>query len=239
MTALSLQGDLWLDQMPLIRDLVLDLPQGQWSCLLGPSGIGKSSLARVIAGLPGPQRLIGRLTADDGLPLAGRVALLAQGGQLLPWADLVQNVTIGARLRGHRPDLGKARDLLAQVGLSDLLHRKPAALSGGQSQRVALARVLMEAAPVVILDEPFAALDTATRLAMQDLAVRMLAGRTVLLITHDPLEALRLSHRLWWLGPKGAQPLPVPGDAPPRPCRAPDLLAAQGDLLARLQGLAP
>lgn len=69
MTALSLQGDLWLDQMPLIRDLVLDLPQGHWSCLLGPSGIGKSSLARVIAGLPGPQRLIGRLTTDDGLPV--------------------------------------------------------------------------------------------------------------------------------------------------------------------------
>ncbi|MCC5984432.1 MAG: ABC transporter ATP-binding protein [Rhodobacteraceae bacterium] len=236
MTALALRGTLWMGDVPLIRNLSIDMPAGRWSCLLGPSGIGKSSIARLIAGLPGPQRLEGALRTHDGLPLAGRVALMAQGGQLLPWADLVANVTVGARLRGARPDVARARALLAQAGLSGLEARRPTALSGGQQQRVALARVLMEDAPVVLLDEPFSALDTATRLAMQDLAARMLTGRTVILITHDPLEALRLADRAWLLGDAGAQPLALPETPAPRDFRAPEVLTAQAALLARLQG---
>lgn len=236
MTALSLRGDLLMGGAPLIRNLVLDMPAGRWSCLLGPSGIGKSTIARLIAGLPGPQRLDGRLSAADALPLAGRVALLAQGGQLLPWADLVANVTIGARLRGVQPDPGRALDLLAQVGLEGLEHRRPAELSGGQVQRVALARVLIEDAPVVVLDEPFSALDTVTRLSMQDLAARMLAGRTVLLITHDPLEAIRLSERIWLLTADGPEALPLPDGPAPRDYRADAVLTAQAALLARLHG---
>lgn len=236
MTGLALRGDLWIGDAPLIRNLALDMPKGRWSCLLGRSGIGKSSIARLIAALPGPQRLEGQLSTEDGQPLAGRVALMAQGDQLLPWADLVHNVTIGARLRGARPDIARARALLAQVGLAGLEQRRPPALSGGQQQRVALARVLIEAAPVVVLDEPFSALDTATRLAMQDLAAKLLAGRTVILITHDPLEALRLADRAWLLGADGAEVLALPQIPTPRDFRAPELLAAQARLLARLQG---
>lgn len=225
-----------MGSVPLIRNLALDMPSARWSCLLGPSGVGKSTLARLVAGLPGPQRLHGNLAADDGRPLSGRVALLAQGGQVLPWADLVQNVTIGARLRGERADTARARLLLAQVGLEGLESRRPPELSGGQCQRVALARVLMEDAPIVVLDEPFTALDTVTRLAMQDLAARLLTGRTVLLITHDPLEAIRLSHIAWLLGPDGASKLSMPDAPPPRDFRAPEVLAAQAALLARLVG---
>lgn len=235
MTGLALRGDLCMGPAPLIRGLSLDMPAGRWSCLLGPSGIGKSSIARLIAGLPGPQRLVGDLGTDDDQPLAGRVAMMAQGGQLLPWADLVANVTIGARLRGAVPDKARARALLAQVGLSGLEHRRPPALSGGQAQRVALARVLIEEAPVVVLDEPFSALDTSTRLAMQDLAAQVLAGRTVILITHDPLEALRLADRAWLLGAEGAEPLALPAAPAPRDFRAADVLAGQAALLARLQ----
>jgi putative hydroxymethylpyrimidine transport system ATP-binding protein len=97
----------------------------------------------------------------------------------------------------------------------------------------------MEECPIVLLDEPFSALDAAMRLAMQDLAARLLVGRTVILITHDPLEALRLASRAWLLGPQGAEVLALPGGPAPRDYRAPDLLGAQGALLARLQGLAP
>lgn len=236
MTALRLQGDLWMGTSPLIRDLKLDMPAGCWSCLLGVSGVGKSTIARLIAGLPGPYRLEGTLSAGDAGTPAGRVAMMAQGGQLLPWADLVQNVTIGARLRGTRPDTARARNLLEQVGLAGLEARRPAELSGGQCQRVALARVLIEDCPIVVLDEPFSALDTLTRLAMQDLAARLLRGRTVVLITHDPLEAIRLSDRAWMLGPDGANRLELPQTLPPRDFRAPDVLAAQADLLVRLQG---
>lgn len=234
MTALRLQGDLWMDGARLLRDLALDMPAGQWSCLLGPSGIGKSTIARLIAGLPGPYRLHGTLAAGDGLPLTGRVAMMAQDAQLLPWADLVQNVTIGARLRGTRPDTARARALLAAVGLAGLEARRPAELSGGQGQRVALARTLIEDCPVLVMDEPFSALDTVTRLAMQGLAARVLAGRTVILITHDPLEAIRLADRAWLLGPDGAEPLTLPDTPPPRDWRAPGTLAAQASLLARL-----
>lgn len=236
MIALGVQGDLWMGDAPLIRNLVLDMPAGRWSCLLGVSGVGKSTIARLIAGLPGPQRLQGHLSASDGLPLDGKVALMAQGGQLLPWADLVQNVTIGARLRGAQPDPTRARALLAQVGLAGLEHRCPAELSGGQGQRVALARVLIEDAPIVVLDEPFSALDTLTRLAMQDLAARLLKGRTVILITHDPLETIRLSDCAWLLGADGAEQLALPESAAPRDFRTPEVLAAQATLLARLHG---
>ena len=234
MTTISLHGDLWMQDAALIRDLALDMPAGRWSSLLGISGIGKSTIGRMIAGLPGPYRLDGSLTTGDGQPLAGRVAMLAQEGQNLPWASLIDNVTIGARLRGARPDRDRARELLAQVGLAGMEDRRPPTLSGGQRQRVALARVLVEDCPIVILDEPFSALDTMTRLEMQDLAAKLLQGRSVILITHDPLEAIRLSDHAWLLGLDGAHALDLPQGAPPRAFDTPQTLAAQAGLLARL-----
>ena len=234
MIALSLRGDLRGGSGPLIRGLRLDMPAGRWSCMLGPSGVGKSTIARLIAGLPGPHRLDGMLAADDGLPLAGRVGLMAQDAQLLPWADLVGNVTIGARLRGTRPDTGRARALLGQVGLEGLEDRRPGALSGGQRQRVALARTLIEDRAVVVMDEPFSALDAATRAAMQALAASLLHGRTVILITHDPLEAARLAHHAHLMQGDGLHPLPLPATLPPRALSDPATLTAQADLYARL-----
>jgi len=234
MTGLRMTGDLWLGGARLIRNLAIDMPAGQWSCLLGRSGVGKSTLARLIAGLPGPYRLAGVLVAGDDLPLTGRVAMMAQDAQLLPWGDLVHNVTIGARLRGTLPDLARARALLADVGLAGLEARRPTELSGGQCQRVALARTLMEDRPLVVMDEPFSALDTVTRLAMQDLAARVLTGRTVILITHDPLEAVRLSDRAWLLSPEGADELDLPDLSTPRDWRAQETLTAQAALLTRL-----
>ncbi|MDO9638395.1 MAG: ATP-binding cassette domain-containing protein [Pseudotabrizicola sp.] len=234
MTAVHLQGEVWMGSAPLIRNLSLHFPAGRWSCLLGPSGVGKSTVARLIAGLPGPYRMNGVVAAEDSLPLHGRVAMLAQLAQLLPWADLVQNVTIGARLRGARPDVARALALLENVGLAGVERRRPDALSGGQRQRVALARVLIEDCPVVVLDEPFSALDTVTRLAMQDLAARLLRGRTVILITHDPLEAIRLSDVAWLLDPDGTEALTLPAAPTPRDFSAPETLAAQARLLALL-----
>lgn len=235
--ALHISGDLWLGQVALIRNLGLDFPAGQWSCLLGPSGVGKSTLGRLIAGLAGPFHLQGECRASDAVPLSGRVAMMAQDGQLLPWASVLHNVTIGARLRGQVPDTARARALLAELGLGGLIHRRPATLSGGQRQRVALARTLIEDCPVVVLDEPFSALDAATRLAMQDLAARMLATRTVVLITHDPLEAVRLADKAWLLSPDGACALDLPETVPPRSYRDDATLAMQARLLARLHGM--
>jgi putative hydroxymethylpyrimidine transport system ATP-binding protein len=185
--------------------LDLELPGGRTTCLLGPSGVGKTSLLRLIAGLApdspqgAPQGTQGDAVDEAGRPVAGRIAYLAQGDLLLPWLPVLGNVTLGYRLRGDvlgGPVEVRARELLARVGLAERAADLPARLSGGERQRVALARTLMEDRPVVLMDEPFSALDAITRFELQALAAELLAGRTVLLVTHDPLEALRLGHRV-------------------------------------------
>jgi putative hydroxymethylpyrimidine transport system ATP-binding protein len=218
----------------LFRELDFVLPAGRWTCLLGPSGVGKSSLLRVIAGLAPLDR--GEVACSDGRPLAGRLVWMSQRDDLLPWLSVLDNVTLGARLRGEAADLGNALDLLERVGLVPQRDQLPATLSGGQRQRAALARTLMEDCPVVLMDEPFSALDAITRARLQVLAADLLAGRTVLLVTHDPLEALRLGHRIQVMTghPARIEGTTLPPGSPPRDLHDPALLARQGDLLAQL-----
>ena len=227
--ALRLQGDLWIGDSRLVQGLEITAPAGRWTCLLGPSGVGKSTLGRLVAGLPGRARLEGDATA-----VRGGVSMLAQQDQMLPWASALQNVTLGARLRGAPVDHFRARDLLDRVGLAGLHQRRPATLSGGQRQRVALARTLIEDCPVVVLDEPFSALDAGTRMEMQDLAARLLAGRTVLLITHDPLEAARLGHAAFLMTAQGSRPVELPDGPAPRAVSDPAVTAAQAKIFGAL-----
>jgi putative hydroxymethylpyrimidine transport system ATP-binding protein len=221
--------------------LDLAVAAGAVTALLGPSGSGKSTMLRLVAGLLAVPAG-GRVIADDGRGLAGRIAYMAQQDLLAPWRDVVGNVVMGAHLRGERPDVDRARALIAEVGLTEADSRKtPAQLSGGMRQRVALARTLMENRPVVLMDEPFSAVDAPTRHRMQSLSARLLAGRTVLLVTHDPLEALRLADRILVLGGTPAVPadVAVPEGRPPRPAADPALLAAQAALLERLAKAVP
>jgi putative hydroxymethylpyrimidine transport system ATP-binding protein len=221
----------------LFENLRFRLEGGGWTCLLGPSGVGKTSLLRLIAGL-----IPGALVAtDDGQGLDGRVALMAQQDLLLPWLSVVENVMLGHRLRGtsraqRRCLRARARALLAQVGLERQADDWPASLSGGMRQRVALARTLMEDRPIVLMDEPFSALDAITRHRLQDLAAELLRGRTVLLVTHSPLEALRLGHRVQVLSGRPATPRGplLPKGSPPRDAADPALLAQEGELLREL-----
>jgi len=232
--AIHLAGVLQGAKATLIEPFDITLPGGQWSVLLGPSGVGKTSLLRLLAGLPCAAQMQGQIIAKDGAPLASRVTMMAQDDQLLPWAGALKNVTIAARLRGERPDPNRARTLLTKVGLGAETDRKPAELSAGQRQRVALARTLFEGRDIVLLDEPFSALDVVTRHQMQGLAARLLAGRTVVLITHDPAEALRLADHAWIVARGGISPCALPSALPPRRIDAPETLAAQADLLRRM-----
>jgi putative hydroxymethylpyrimidine transport system ATP-binding protein len=218
----------------LFESLSLELPAGRLTALLGESGVGKSTLLRVLAGLESAHA--GRIASDDGAPLAGRVAFMGQQDLLLPWLSASANVVIGARLRGDRPDRARALSLLARVGLRDSADTLPEQLSGGMRQRVALARTLYEDRPIVLMDEPFSALDALTRARIQSLAAELLAGRTVLFITHDPLEACRLADTLLVLQGSPARlaaPITLAG-ATPRAVDDPEVLATQGRLLRLL-----
>ena len=226
---LRLSGSAAIGGVPIFSGLDLSLADGQWTCLLGASGVGKSTVLRLFAGLGDGVDLTGEISG------VGHAALMAQSDLLLPWLSALDNVLVGARLRGETPDRDRGMQVLDRVGLADHRDKKPSALSGGQRQRVALARTLMENRAVVLLDEPFSALDALTRAQMQDLTAEVLQGRTVLLVTHDPGEAVRLGDRILIMTAQGLTDVPVPEGAIPRPVEDAAVLAAQADLLKRLR----
>jgi putative hydroxymethylpyrimidine transport system ATP-binding protein len=217
------------DGVPLFENLDAEFAAGRFTCLLGPSGVGKSTLLRAFAGLA-------EVGPDAVSPQLSRVAWMAQDDLLCPWLDALGNVTLGASLRGEKADAAKARHLLAQVGLGDRANAAPHELSGGQRQRVALARTLYEDQDVVLMDEPFAGLDAPTRWRLQELAAMLLAGRTVLLVTHDPREALRLGHDIRVLAGRPVKLGPVlsPPGATPRALDDVSLLAMETKLIGEI-----
>lgn len=233
--AITLQGSHKIDAATLFGPVTLQLPAGRWTCLLGPSGVGKSTILRLILGLPTGGQFDGTIRADDGLPLQDRISYMAQSDLLLPWLTVLENVVLGARLRQTPPDMDRAQTLLRRVGLHRHQMKKPETLSGGMRQRAALARTLMEDRPVVLLDEPFSALDAGSRADMQDLTAEVLAGRTVMLVTHDPAEATRLAHQIVVLSPQDAAVWQVPASAPVRAVDDAAGFKCQTALLAHLR----
>lgn len=222
-------GQLTLQGEVLIERFSLTLEKG-WTCLLGPSGSGKSTLLRLFAGLATEARFDGALTAPE------RVGWMAQADLMQPRLTIQQNVTLIETLAGRKPDAEKASTLLADVGLKGFANRYPDSLSGGQRQRVALARTLMSDADLILLDEPFSALDPATRATMQELAFEQFRGRTVFLVTHDPFEALRLGNQIWLLANRQLDPIMPLKGVLPHPLDHLPLAQAAASLLGRLRG---
>ena len=228
-------GDASIDGVSVFRQAEMVVAAGQWTCLLGPSGVGKTTILRLLSGLGDYVDHNGEISTNDGQPLAGRISLMAQSDNLMPWLDVFDNTVIGSRLRGDAVDRALANELIEQVGLSSHSHKKPNALSGGQRQRVALARTLMEGRPIVLLDEPFSALDARIRAEMQELAARLFTGKTVCLITHDPGEAARLGDLIYVMSTSGLRQITPPSSPVIRSYDAPDVLVCQGQLLRLLR----
>ncbi|KGY12994.1 hydrogenase expression protein [Vibrio tubiashii] len=202
-----------------LTGLHMTMAEGKWTSLLGRSGSGKTTLLRYLAGLLDESvEWRGKLNLSRGVELDGQVAYMAQQDLLLPWLNVIDNVMLSRKFGASHIDRDRALELLEQVGLAESHNAMPTQLSGGMRQRVALARTLMQDKPVVLMDEPFSALDAVTRHKLQTLSAKLLKGKTVVLITHDPQEAVRLSDALYLLqgSPAFAHCLQVPNSLPPR-----------------------
>lgn len=229
----------------VLRDINLEVRAGEVLAIVGASGCGKSTLLRAAAGLDAPTS---GSVLIDGTPVNGiddRCAVAFQEPRLLPWLSLRANVAIGLpRGTGAAAGKEKVSELLGLVELADFADHRPREVSGGMAQRASLARALARNPGVLLLDEPFGALDALTRLKMQDLLLDIHAAQptTVLLVTHDVDEALQLADRIIVLG-KSADParpgasvtevLTVPGGRP-RDRNSAELGRMRSSLLATL-----
>ena len=185
---------------PVVRQVDWDIGHGEFHCLVGRSGCGKTTLLKLAAGLLHPNE--GRITLQgaDLLAPGPELGFVFQSPTLLEWHRVLDNVLVPVSLQ-HRPTKGEidaARQLLEQLGLSTHAQHYPRQLSGGQQSRVALARALILEPSLLLMDEPFAALDAITREELQDDLLQMCRSRrtTVLFVTHDIAEAVYLADRI-------------------------------------------
>jgi NitT/TauT family transport system ATP-binding protein len=183
-----------------LQDIDLRIHAGDFLVLLGPSGCGKSTLLRLVAGLDQPQS--GALIWEQSPPRPGDIGFVFQDATLMPWATAAENAALPLRLRGRDP--APAATMLARVGLAGFEHAKPASLSGGMRMRVSIARALAPRPRLLLMDEPFAALDEFTRHRLQadllDLARE--TGCTTVFVTHSVYEAAFLATRVVILSPR-------------------------------------
>lgn len=197
----------------MLRNLSLSIAAGESVALLGANGSGKSTLLRLVAGLLTPSE--GRVSLAGVAASAGQpeVGIVFQEPRLLPWRTVLRNVTLPLELTGDTllSARATAQMALARVGAGGLLDRSPAEISGGERSRVALARALVRQPSLLLLDEPFAALDAITRARLNDELPELVAGAATLLVTHDIAEALLVADRVLLLGADGAIHLELPG----------------------------
>ena len=195
-------------EVEALRRVDMDVTPGEFCSVVGPSGCGKSTLLSVISGL---ERLTSGTLEVDGAPISGpsdKIGFMPQRDQLFPWRTIRDNVTLGLTVTGKRTaqNLAYADALLERYGLSAFAQKRPFQLSGGMRQRCALIRTMATNPKILLLDEPFSALDFQTRLAVSSDISRIIRQeqKTALLVTHDISEAISLSDRVFVLSARPA-----------------------------------
>ncbi|MFN2628635.1 MAG: ABC transporter ATP-binding protein [Gaiellaceae bacterium] len=187
-------------ETPALAPTSLEVREGEFVSIVGPSGCGKSTLFNIVSGLVRPTEGRVLLEGREVTGRTGRVGYMLQKDLLLPWRTVTQNIVLGASLHGRvgRRERDEAVGLAERYGLGEFVDHYPHALSGGMRQRVALMRTLAFHRDVMLLDEPFGALDSQTRLRMQQWLLQVWSdlGRTIVFITHDVDEAIFLSDRV-------------------------------------------
>ena len=184
----------------VLHDISLDLSEGEFVSIIGPSGCGKSTLLNLIAGLD--EDYTGDISySETAGSRLGRISYMQQKDLLLPWRTVLDNAALSLELRGvnHQESRSRASKRLGEFGLADYADDYPAQLSGGMRQRVALLRATLADTPLLLLDEPFGALDALTRSDMHGWLIGLLANsdKSVVLVTHDVDEAILLSDRVY------------------------------------------
>ena len=199
-------GDAGRPELTAIREVSFALADGEVVALIGPSGCGKSTLLNIGSGLYGPSEGAAFVDGERVVAPNAQVAFMLQKDLLLPWRTVLDNVAFGLEIQ-RRPGtarVARARELLAGLQLAEFAGHFPHQLSGGMRQRVALARTLAVEPSVLLLDEPFSAVDAQTRMVLQRDLARTLkqAGKTALLITHDLAEAVLMADRVLVMSPR-------------------------------------
>lgn len=183
-----------------LQDVSLTVPQGTVCAVIGPSGCGKSTLLKVVAGLVKDYQGHVRINGQEVSPRKLRIGFMPQNYGLLPWQTAGDNIRLACRIKDSwtAEKAEKMQALCQQLGIEDLLNRYPHELSGGQQQRVSLARVFLLEPDILLMDEPFSALDAITREEMQDVFRNLWegAGITTILVTHYVEEALYLGQQI-------------------------------------------
>jgi len=217
---ISVDGSLKIKNKKLLDDFSLIIEKGRWTTILGQSGVGKSTLLKLIAGLEIPGQFRGNIKLDSANHKI--FSWMAQNDLLLPWLSVTKNVCLGQILRNEKLDHKKAEKLLKAVELENISIQLPDTLSVGMRQRVALARTLMEETEIVLMDEPFSSLDYITRSNIQNLSRKLLKNKTVIMVTHDPTEALLLSDNLLLIENQKLTKLELPNSRPMRSIKQKD-----------------
>ena len=237
--------------VPALKDVNLSIEDNEFVTIVGASGCGKSTLLRILAGL---ETNSDGLASCDGRPITGpgaERAMVFQHYSLYPWLTVMDNIKFSRKLKVNREDLssseleeasGRADALLDLIGLSKVASAYPNQLSGGMQQRVAIARALMGRPAVLLMDEPFGALDAQTREVMHDLILHIhrIEKTTIVFVTHDVEEAIYLGQRVVLMQPRPGRihsiyPVPLPAQRNQDMKHAPEFRALRAEILDRIR----